>query len=1059
MKLSSLKISHKLALGFGAVGLLLPVAVVFGIMQSKMIEKDVGDIAKVKAPITLASGEISADVYKSVSLLRAYVLNPTVENKTAHDVAWKSLDHELMAFDELATALPAEIQAEWQGVKNTFREFRQAQNDIANLAGTPDAYPAIQLMDKEALPRAKKLFSAITAMIDNEQGQIATPDRKNLLKIMADVRGNLANSIGNMKLYLVSGNASAKEDFLKRWNTMPERVVGLGGQSGLFSSQQTSAFAEFKQIFSEFEAIPAQLFKIRESESWNLAVYRLRKDVVPLQNTILDFIDGAVGEDGSRSGGLKEVQSAELVAEAHHAYSSLETMIYLLVGLLVAGVAIGAVLSVIISRSITNPLARIGGQLVDVSDGSFDIEIDGTGRGDEIGDMARCLEVLRDKSEAAYKSARENTRIRSALDSCLTNVMVADDNYNVVYLNQSLGDMLGEAEAELRTELPKFDSKKLLGENIDVFHKNPSHQRNLLDSLRAPYKTTLNIGNLIFDLVTTPVFDDAGSRIGTVVEWTDRTKEEAQEREMKKALADNTRIKVALDNCSTNVMVADNDYNIVYMNDSVTDMMKTAESDLRQELPQFDSNKLVGSNIDVFHKNPAHQRSMLERLSSTYNTSISVAGRTFDLIANPVMDADGQRLGSVVEWRDVTQERSVESEIDTMVNAAVNGDFAKRIGLEGKTGFMRNLAEAMNRLCDTTGAALDDVNRNLESIAEGDLTKRITNSYSGRFDDLKNRLNQTAEQLSEIVLEVTVSANEVTNASSEITSGTNDLSQRTEQQASNLQETAASMEEIASTIKQNADNAQQANQLAISARTVASDGGDVVGKAVTAMSQIEDSSQKISDITGVIDEIAFQTNLLALNAAVEAARAGDAGKGFAVVASEVRSLAQRSSEAAKDIKALIVESGSQVKDGVTLVNNAGTSLTDIVDSVKRVTDIVSEIAAASREQATGVEEINKAISQMDEMTQQNSALVEENAAACRMLQEQAGSMHNRMSFFRAGNAGEGAGKHVPRSMPASRPVVAEPAQVVRAAGGGGSVATMQADIQTAFHEDDDWKEF
>lgn len=518
----------------------------------------------------------------------------------------------------------------------------------------------------------------------------------------------------------------------------------------------------------------------------------------------------------------------------------------------------------------------------------------------------------------------------------------------------------------------------------------------------------------------------------------------------------NTRIKVALDNSSTNIMLADNDYDIVYMNDSITEMMKEAESDLRQELTQFDSAKLVGSNIDIFHKNPSHQRALLDRLSSTYSTSIKVAGRTFDLTANPVLDNEGQRLGSVVEWKDVTQERAVESEVDVVVTAAVNGNFKERIPLEGKTGFMRNLAEAMNRLCETTDAALEEVNTNLKAIAEGDLTKRVVNSYSGSFDDLKNRLNQTAEQLSDIVTEVTVSANEVTNASSEITSGTNDLSQRTEQQASNLQETAASMEEIASTIKQNADNAQQANQLAISARTVASDGGDVVGKAVTAMSEIEDSSQKISDITGVIDEIAFQTNLLALNAAVEAARAGDAGKGFAVVASEVRSLAQRSSEAAKDIKALIVESGSQVKDGVTLVNNAGTSLTEIVESVKRVTDIVSEIAAASREQATGVEEINKAISQMDEMTQQNSALVEENAAACRMLQEQAGSMHQRMSFFQASAVAEPAAGTVPKS------AMVQPEMTVRAAAGGGgqAVAAMQANLQTAFRdEDDDWKEF
>lgn len=732
------------------------------------------------------------------------------------------------------------------------------------------------------------------------------------------------------------------------------------------------------------------------------------------------------------------------------------------IGILFMDLILCGGIAYVMVRSITGPLTRLSGPIAQIANGAANVDVPGIDRKDEFGELARHVTQI-DERASGFR------RIKVALDNCTTNVMVADQNYDIVYLNSSLTDMLSDAEKELREELPQFTATKLVGANIDIFHKNPAHQRGLLDSLVKPFKTTINIRNLIFDLTATPVFDDEGQRIGTVVEWADRTKDFARDRETKAVFDDNMRIRVALDNCTTNVMVADNNFDIVYLNDSVTEMMKDAESDLRKELTQFDASKLFGANIDIFHKNPAHQRGLLERLSSTYTTSIQVGGRIFDLIANPVLDEDGSRLGSVIEWKDVTQERAVESEIDTIVNAAVNGNFDERIPMEGKVGFMRNLAEAVNRLCETTGEALDDVNENLTAIAAGNLTKRMTRDYNGSFNDLKNKLNETAAQLSEIVTEVIISANEVTNASSEITTGTNDLSQRTEQQAANLEETSASMEEIASTIKQNADNAQQANQLAISARTVASDGGDVVGKAVGAMSQIEHSSQKIADIIGVIDEIAFQTNLLALNAAVEAARAGDAGKGFAVVASEVRSLAQRSSEAAKDIKALIVESGSQVKDGVTLVNNAGTSLTEIVDSVKRVTDIVSEIAAASREQATGVEEINRAISQMDEMTQQNSALVEENAAACRMLQEQSGSMHDRMSFFvvetspgepRKTSPGESRTRVAARKEPQISPAVASSGMNSRAAAAsGGAVASMRANLHTAFEQEDDWKDF
>ncbi|MBI1203634.1 MAG: HAMP domain-containing protein [Rhodopseudomonas sp.] len=288
----------------------------------------------------------------------------------------------------------------------------------------------------------------------------------------------------------------------------------------------------------------------------------------------------------------------------------------------------------------------------------------------------------------------------------------------------------------------------------------------------------------------------------------------------------------------------------------------------------------------------------------------------------------------------------------------------------------------------------------LDRLSHGDLSHTIDAKMPPEYQVLRENFNIAIDKLQEIVGSVKASARDVASASSEISASTTDLSQRTEEQAASLEQTSASMEEIAATVRQNADNARRAAASAGNTQKVADQGGAVVAKAVAAMARIEESSREISEIIGVIDEIARQTNLLALNAAVEAARAGEAGRGFAVVASEVRNLAQRSSQAAKDIKDLITTSNEQVRDGVDLVNRAGGSLNEIITSIKDVADIVGDIANASVEQSTGIDEVNRALTQMDEATQQNSALVEENAATARTLEHQAVAMDGQVAYFR-----------------------------------------------------------
>ncbi|SMH54368.1 methyl-accepting chemotaxis protein [Azospirillum agricola] len=491
-------------------------------------------------------------------------------------------------------------------------------------------------------------------------------------------------------------------------------------------------------------------------------------------------------------------------------------------------------------------------------------------------------------------------------------------------------------------------------------------------------------------LAVTVPHTDARDELGDMARAVDAFKDEAVEA---------VRSRIALDSVSANIMMSDTDGRILYANGSIQAMFANAEADLRKDLPGFDSTALVGRNFDAFHRDPAHQRRLLAGLTQTHRSIAKTGGRTFEIVANPVVSRQGERLGTVIEWRDLTDELAIEGEIGAMVEQAVRGDFSRRLDLAGKTGFFRLVSEGINRLSANISEVTEELASTLASLSRGDLTRRIDKQYEGVFQRLKDDFNNTVVQLSGIVTRIDDAAASIATASREVATGSLDLSERTEQQASSLEETAASMEQLSATVRSNADNAQRVNSFATEARAAASRGGTVADSAVEAMRRIEQSSQKIADIIGVIDEIAFQTNLLALNAAVEAARAGDAGRGFAVVAQEVRQLAQRSAQASKEIKALILDSGTQVKDGVDLVRSAGKALTEIVTGISSVADLVGEIARATREQASGLDEVNIAVAQMDEMTQKNAALVEESTAAARSLEEQAGQLREQMTYF------------------------------------------------------------
>ncbi|WP_028492496.1 methyl-accepting chemotaxis protein, partial [Thioalkalivibrio sp. ALE19] len=566
--------------------------------------------------------------------------------------------------------------------------------------------------------------------------------------------------------------------------------------------------------------------------------------------------------------------------------------------------------------------------------------------------------------------------MRAACEGSRMSVMMCDPDMNIIYANQHVMDLLTERKQQIRQRFPDFDPENLVGQSIDQFHVNPAHQRAILQNPdRLPWTANIEVGGIEFQLKATAVVDDEGNYRGNMVEWSDTTEFNRAERER-------ARFAAAIDGAEAALMMCDEDMNVTFANQAVQRMFERHQATFARHFAGFDPRNLVGQSIDRFHENPAHQRSILqnpERLP--HEAEIALDDLRFRINATAIIDARGNYAGNMLEWQDVTEVRHAEEEIASLIENAASGNLGERLDPEQYSGFTRVVGEKINGLLDAVVPPLREGSRVMQAMSEGDLTARMEGDFQGEFAEFRDAIHDTMDNLDRLVGQILEGAHNVRSASSEIAQGNTDLSQRTEEQASSLEETASSMEEMTSTVKSNADNSKQANQLAVAARDKAAEGGEVVGKAVDAMGEINQSSKKISDIIGVIDEIAFQTNLLALNAAVEAARAGEQGRGFAVVATEVRNLAQRSAQAAKEIKSLISDSVEKVDEGTKLVDASGKALEEIVDSVKKVSDIIAEIAAASEQQSTGLDEINKAVSQLDEVTQQNAALVEEAASA------------------------------------------------------------------------------
>ncbi|MEI4485943.1 methyl-accepting chemotaxis protein [Frigidibacter sp. MR17.14] len=622
-----------------------------------------------------------------------------------------------------------------------------------------------------------------------------------------------------------------------------------------------------------------------------------------------------------------------------------------------------AVLAWWLARGISRPLAAACDSMSRVAEGDYAITIAGQGRGDEIGDIARALGAFRDRLAEAAVQAEAAAFRGAAFDGTSAPLMMVNDGFEIRFVNPALSRLFEARREDFRAQVSTFDPDTVIGRTMDVFHAIPARARALLsDSRNLPHLAEIKVGSARFSLNVSEVKMEGRGRIGYVVEWRDVTADRLTQ-----------AVIGALDRAQAMAQFEPGG-ELAVANAHFAALAGAEDLSGRRAADLFRPQSEAAGGFEALWEGLLAGKGWQGRLA--------LGPRLADAMLAPVLDRSGAVMRISLIATDVTEAQAALAAADATRQA---------------------LAEAQRQAVTVLAAAL-------QRLSSGELSVRIDDRFSSDYEGVRADFNHTVEQLARTIGAVAERAGSLSSGSSEISGSAEDLSRRAERQAATLEETAAALDQLTASVRSAAAGAAEAQGAVEVARGAAERSGRIVDEAVAAMEQIEASSQEISRIIGVIDDIAFQTNLLALNAGVEAARAGEAGRGFAVVASEVRALAQRSSEAAREIDGLIARSGGHVRAGVELVGKAGGALREILAGVSDITARVGEIASSSAEQSSGLAEINTAINQLDQVTQQNAAMFEETAAASRSISEDAETLAREVARFRL------AGQQRPQTM-------------------------------------------
>ncbi|WP_145065174.1 methyl-accepting chemotaxis protein [Engelhardtia mirabilis] len=601
-------------------------------------------------------------------------------------------------------------------------------------------------------------------------------------------------------------------------------------------------------------------------------------------------------------------------------------------------------------------------------------------------------------------------RLESAVAGSGTASMQIDLDLVITGANPATIELVSNNLSTFQKAFPSADFSNLIGVCIDDFHKDPSLQRRILGNpANLPHQAEIQVGDLRFALNISAMFDNEGNHIGANLEWQDVT-----EMRLKEDAA--ARLESAVLGSSTASMQVDRDLVITSANPATIKLVRENVDTFRRVFPGIDFSNLIGVCIDVFHEDPGLQRRILSDPGNLpYQAEIQIGELFFALNISAMVNRDGDYIGANLEWTEITerklneeQQRLANGAIADLVDAASRGDLATRAETSALTGQFATLVHGVNEMLDAILAPINEASAVLEAVAGKDLRARVRGAYVGDHEKIKRNLNLAVQNLDEALAQVDAGAVQVGSASDQISQGSATLADGASSQASAIEEISASLEQMSSMTSQNAESAQQAKTLAISAKESADRGDEQMLRLKEAIDTIKASSDETAKIVKTIDEISFQTNMLALNAAVEAARAGDAGKGFAVVAEEVRSLAQRSAEAAKNTASLIEGSTRNVEGGVVLTESVQAILAEINQGANRVTDLITEIAAASKEQSEGIGQVAVAVDQMNKITQDNAAGSEESSAAASQLNDQVADLIQLVGQFQMTRHGDGA---------------------------------------------------